>query len=316
MATERYRSNYVSSITTENGDVISDHATMAGLFLQEFKQRMGCSKEIQMGFDLSSIIKKVDGLDELTMPFSEEEINLVIKQMPPDRAPGPDGFTGLFLKKCWHILKDDFMLLVKEFYEGKLDLECINSSLITLIPKKLSPEFLNDYRPISLTNTCLKFLTKLLANRLQKVILSCIHQNQYGFIKTRTIQDCLGWCFEYIHQCKASKRHIVLLKLDFTKAFDTIQHSAIIMILRAKVFNEKWISWIRSLLTSGSSSVLLNGVPGNHFKCNSDVRQGDPMSPLLFVLAAHLLQSVVNDMCSKGIISLPIPTQCQNYPIV
>ena len=81
----------------------------------------------------------------------------VIKHLPSDRAPGPDGFTGLFLKRCWSILKDDFMKLVSEFYDGNCNLECLNTSLITLIPKKLNPESVGDFRPISLTNTCLNF---------------------------------------------------------------------------------------------------------------------------------------------------------------
>ena len=181
------------------------------------------------------------------------------------------------------------MQLLKEFYEGNCNLECLNTSLITLIPKKFSPEVVRDFRPISLTNTCLKFRTKLLANQLQKVILQCIHRNQYGFLRCRSIQDCLAWCFEYIHQCKASKHPIVLLKLDFMKAFDTIEHELILKILQCKSFDSRWTGWINNILSSGSSSVLLSGVPGKHFVCKTGVRQGDPLSPLLFVLVADLV---------------------------
>lgn len=166
MATERFRKNTIASLKLENGDIITDHHQMAAVFWQDFKGRMGCSDGIQMGYNLQQLLQKVAGFQDLSKPFSDEEIESIIKQMPPDRAPGPDGFTGLFLKTCWQILKPDFMALVSDFYEGKVDLECINTSLITLIPKKLSPEMVGDYRPISLTNPRLKFLTKLLANRL------------------------------------------------------------------------------------------------------------------------------------------------------
>ena len=100
---------------------------------------------------------------------------------------------GSLSRKCWPVIEKDFLKLIQDFYDGKLSLENINGSLITLIPKMLSPEGPEDFRPISLTNTCLKFLTKLLANSLQKVILQCIHKNQYGFLKSRAIQDCLAW---------------------------------------------------------------------------------------------------------------------------
>ena len=143
---------------------MTDHHQLASMFWSDFKQRMGQAKGIRMSFDLDSLLTRVDGLEALSRPFTDDEVEEVIKHLPSDRAPGRDGFTGLFMNRCWSVLKADFMKLVAEFYEGKCSLECLNTSLITLIPKKLNPEFVGDFRPISLTNTCLKFLTKLLAN--------------------------------------------------------------------------------------------------------------------------------------------------------
>lgn len=125
-----------------------------------------------------------------------------------------------------------------DFYEGGLDLESLNTGFITLIPKCQAPESADDYRPITLLNYCLKILTKLLANHLQRVILRIIHKNQYGFLRSRSIQDCLAWAFEFIHQCQSSGSQVLLLKLDFAKVFDTIQHEPMISIMRAMGFNE------------------------------------------------------------------------------
>ena len=159
MASERMRRNSISSLVALDGTICTDHTRMAGLLWNSFKGRMGVSHELNMLFDLASLIQPVLGLEDLSLPFSKEEIDAVLKELPVDRAPRPDGFNGVFLKRCWPIIEKDFLDLISQFASGKLKLECIDGSLITLIPKMLAPEGPNDFRPISLSNTCLKYLT-------------------------------------------------------------------------------------------------------------------------------------------------------------
>jgi hypothetical protein len=147
------------------------------------------------------------------------------------------------MKKCWPVISGDFYDFCMAFYNHNINSQSINGSYITLVPKNNNPIRVNDYMPISLLNSSIKLITKLLADILQAVIMKLIHQNQYGFIRSRTIQDCLGWAFEYIHLCHKSKMDLVILKLDFEKAFDKVEHEAILQVMRNKGFGNKWIQW-------------------------------------------------------------------------
>ena len=104
VARERYRQNNISSLKLEDGTLVYNHPAKQALLFQTYKNRLGTVSPSDVKIDLPNIIPRATNLDQLTTPFSHEEIDNVVKGMPPDRAPGPDGFSGAFLKACWPII--------------------------------------------------------------------------------------------------------------------------------------------------------------------------------------------------------------------
>jgi hypothetical protein len=102
----------------------------------------------------------------LVLPIFREEINYVISELPVGKSPGPYGFNSDFMKKCWRVIAHDFYALCSDFHDHNICLQSINGSFITLVPKLDNPSSVNDFRPISLLNSSIKLITKVLANRL------------------------------------------------------------------------------------------------------------------------------------------------------
>lgn len=169
-----------------------DHDHKATLLWQAFKERLANTQNVSMQFEFPATT--TNDLSHLEEPFTTKEIDEIINCMPNDKSPGPDGFNGIFMKKCWDKIKEQVYKFCFDFQNENVDLAPINFAFITLISKKDSPESPNDFRPISLVSMPIKILTKILANRVQKDICSILSKNQYGFIKNKTIQDCLALC--------------------------------------------------------------------------------------------------------------------------
>ncbi|GKB53478.1 cysteine-rich receptor-like protein kinase [Tanacetum coccineum] len=156
---------------------------------------------------------------KLKSPFSEIEIQSVVWCCGEDRAPGPDGLNFKILKQNWNIIKDDMIRFFEEFRVKGCFPKALNNSFITLIPKKLCPQDLNDFRPISLISSMYKVLAKVLAERLKSVMELVVGTSQFAFIKNRQILDCILIANEVIHSLKYSKSAAVLINGSPTDFF-------------------------------------------------------------------------------------------------
>ena len=246
---------------------------------------------------------RIDGLEFPTISdteqqlmeriFTEEEVFAAIKSLGQEKAPGPDGFPMVFFYKFWNMLKIDVMQVVSEFYHHASFDWRLNATFITLLPKIDQVEDVKDFRPISLLSSTYKIVSKVLASRLKKLLPKLPSEHQSAYIKGRQIADGILMANELVDSRIRSTVPGLICKVDMEKAFDRVSWDYIDYILFRMGFGTLWRRWIQACMSSASFSILINGASCGFFTSSRGVRQGDPLSPLLFDLAMEGLSKLI-----------------------
>jgi hypothetical protein len=245
--------------------------------------------------------------DLLTAPFNEGEIKEAIFGSYAEGAPGPDGLPFLFYQKFWDIVKEDIVKMFEEFHKGDLDLYRLNFAMLTLIPKVEEAKEMNNFRPISLINCSFKIFSKVLTNRLEKVTQRLISENRSAFIHGRYILESVVIAHELVHHGHKNGDPGVIIKLDYEKAYDRVSWNFLFEVLESRGFDRKWIEWMKYLVKGGSVGVNLNGEESSYFKPGKGLRQGDPISPLLFNIVGDVLTRMLMKAERGGLIEGLMP---------
>jgi len=263
LAKIKTKTNLISSIRSSD-QVITDPEQISEHISNHFKQLFSTNFSVLQDCTLVEevIPTLVDDQTNnlLTLITSKAEIKNAVFSLNGEGAPGPDGFGGFFFQHYWSIVKLDVINAVKDFFINNWLTSNFNSNAIVLIPKTLEADTVGEYMPITLSNFKFKIITKVLAERLARIMPNLVSNHQRGFIQGRRIKDCICITSEAINILHNSAfGGNLALKIDIAKAFDTIEWKFLLRVLKAFNFNEKFCNWIEVILNSAHLSISING---------------------------------------------------------
>ncbi|XP_062021341.1 uncharacterized protein LOC133737882 [Rosa rugosa] len=260
----RRQRNIILKVQTDSNEWVVGERKIRLEFEHQFQKLFSSSGARQWGgvFNgVSSIVTDEMNAD-LLLPFSMEEVKAATFQLGALKAPGPDGFPGLFYHKYWQIVNELVSATAVDFQAGMVKMRGLNQTHIVLIPKIPNPERTSHFRSISLCNNSYKILSKLLANRLKSILPHLISDFQNAFVPNRQIQDNILLAHEVFHYLKLKREgdnNEFGLKLDMNKAYDRVEWDFLEAALLRFGFSRTWVNLIVSCISMVSFSIVING---------------------------------------------------------
>ena len=221
--------------------------------------------------------------------ITANECDRVLSKLKENKSPGSDGLPIEFYKQFWHLLNVHMISIFNEAFDNEKLSDSQNQGILTLLHKKGDPQLLKNYRPISLLNTDYKILMHVLANRMHTVLHKIISEDQNGYVKKRFIGYNIRLIEDIIYYQNKQSSDSYLAFIDFEKAYDTLEWEFLFKTLKFYNFGPTFIKWIRTTYKSPSISIKNNGWLSESFEMKRGVRQGCPISSLLFILTAEIL---------------------------
>ncbi|PKI76232.1 hypothetical protein CRG98_003343 [Punica granatum] len=233
----------------------------------------------------------------LLSPITEEEIKSALFLMGNDKSLCPDGFTVYFFKHAWKIVHKYFITAIQHYFSTSELHREVNFMIIALVPKKEKADRMKDFQPIPCCNVVYKCITKVIANRLKVVLPDIISLHQTAFVQGRKISDNVLLTHELIKQGITPR---CAIKIDLMKDFDSLNWDFVLNNLEAMGFPSTFLRWIKRCITSPHFSVAINGSLAGYIVGQRGLRQGDPLSPYLFVIAMEVFSNLMNTTADEG----------------
>eukprot|EP00253_Pinus_taeda_P002467 PITA_02467 len=283
----------------EHGRQVTSQKNLARLAIAHFRGIYRAPADVNI-LEIMRIIELfprfVDQEDseELMKEVTMAELEATLKWFKKDKSPGPDGWTIEFYLAFFEILGNDLLQIVEDSRRRGRISSAIKSTFIALIPKSNAPISFDDFRPISLCNCLYKIIAKTIANHLKPILSQHISSEQFAFLHHRQIHEAIASAQELLHTLHVKKQKGMILKVDLSMAFDRTNWLYLRLLLTHLGFPYNYIKWTMSCITDVNYSVLLNGEATTFFTAERGLRQGCPLSPLLFLLIMEGLSRLLS----------------------